>query len=62
MTKRVSVRLSLKELQTLRHAINIGAEDGSLIEQTDSGDLDPESEELVERVARKINEAIGRAS
>lgn len=40
--RQVSIRLSLKELLMLRHAISIGTEDGSLIGDLTNGDPDPE--------------------
>lgn len=59
--RETSVRLTLAELLMVRHALAIGAEDGSLLPQLDSGDIDPEEEERYERIVRKIEAAIGKA-
>lgn len=58
MRKTASVRLSFEELLMVRHALTIGAEDGSLIPQLDSGDPDPAEEERLDRIVKKINASL----
>jgi len=58
MSKSVSIRFTENELFMLRHAVQIGMEDVSLLDHDDEGNLILEEQERADRIYRKLTEAI----